>query len=71
MRFSVLRISHHLLLSAFFIPAFLVPTGIAAQSNRLDSDADLRPHTLDVPPCDRAVAQPLGHSESEQQAAEW
>ena len=46
MRFSVLRISHHLSLSAVFIVAFLVPTGIAAQSNRLDSDADLRPHNV-------------------------
>jgi hypothetical protein len=54
MRFSMLRISHYRLLSAVFILSFLVPTGIAAQSNRLDSDADLRPHNVAM---DRTVYQ--------------
>jgi hypothetical protein len=45
---SIPRIGHHLSVSAVFIVAVLMPTGIAAQSNRLDSSADLQPHNVTV-----------------------
>lgn len=54
MRFSGLRITPPLLPSAVFIVAILVTAGMAAQSNRLGSDADLRPHNVTL---DRTVYQ--------------
>jgi hypothetical protein len=45
---SVSRISQQLPLCTVFIVAFLVPTGIAAQSYRLDSNKGLQPHNVTV-----------------------